>query len=89
MTAARTKQHEEKNTGVRAEKKEKIKKQDQKQENRTQGVDSNKASCLCYKAEPGTMPPDLPTSSYSAVLLQVYLTQQPTLRKVVSYCTLL
>ena len=35
------------------------------QENRTQGVDSNKASRVCHKAEPVTLPPDLPSSSYS------------------------
>ena len=78
MTAARTKQHEEeKHTGIMTEKTKKRRKQDKKQENRTQAVDSNKASrlCykadsnkasrLCYKAEPGTLSPGLPSSSCS------------------------
>ena len=57
MTAARTKQHEEeKNTGIRTDKKQEMKEARQKkQENRTQGADSNKAFRLCHKAEPGTL----------------------------------
>ena len=58
MTAARPKQREgEKLTGVRTEKKKKKSKQgkkNKKPESRTQGVDNNKASRLCCKAEPGT-----------------------------------
>ena len=68
MTAALTKQHEqEKHTRYRDkdEKNKSRRKQREKQKNRTQGVDSNKACRLCYKAEPGTLPPDLPSSSNS------------------------
>ena len=55
MTAARTKQHEEeKHTGVRAAGKR-----------RKEGSKAkSKKSRLCYKAEPATLPPDLPSSSY-------------------------
>ena len=70
MTAARTKQHKEKPTGVRTEKKER-RKQRKKQEILTQGVDSNKASRLCHKAEPGTLPPDLPSCYSRRQLYQV------------------
>ena len=57
MTASQTKEHEEdKDTGIRKEKMRKAgSKAHKKQENRTQGVRSKKVSCLCYKAEPGTL----------------------------------
>ena len=56
MTAARTKEHEnDKRTGVRKEKPIKVGSKAPKQENRTQGVHSNKLSRLCYKAEAGTL----------------------------------
>ena len=56
MTAAQTKEHEEdKHTGIRKEKTRKVGSKAQKQENRTQGVHSNKISRLCCKAEPGTL----------------------------------
>ena len=71
MSAARTKKHKEKHAGIRTEKKKEAKakkkeaKAKKKQENRTQRVDSKKASRLCYTAEPGTFwPHDLPSSSY-------------------------
>ena len=65
MTAARTKQHlDEKHTGIPAKYK-KIRKQGKERDNRTQGVNSIKASRLCYEAEPGTLSPALPSSSYS------------------------
>ena len=44
--------------------KKKVGSKEKTQENRTQGVHSNKASRLCYKAEPGTLSHHLP-SSYS------------------------
>ena len=56
MAAAQTKEHEDdEDTGTRKEKMRKIGGKAQKQENRTQGVHSNKVSRLCYKAEPGTL----------------------------------
>ena len=57
MTAAQTNEHEEKYTGIRTEKMTHVGSKTQEQENRTEGVhiNSNKASCLCYKAEPGTL----------------------------------
>ena len=72
MTAARTKQYEEeKHTGIRTERNKKTRKQGRKRKrgrktrNRIRGVDSNKASRLCYKPEPGTLSNGLPSSSYS------------------------
>ena len=58
MTAARTKLHEEEkhtSTGIlRTETKQKRRKQcKERKENRTSGINCNKASRLCYKAEPG------------------------------------
>ena len=66
MTGARTKLTPRRETcrDYRGEKKER-RKRDKTQENRTRGVDRNRASHLCYKAEQGTLPPDLPSSSYS------------------------
>ena len=63
MTAARTKQHQKEKHIVTTRTEKNAKKK--KQENRTQSVDSNKASRLCYKAEPGTLPHELPSSSYA------------------------
>ena len=61
MTAAQTKQHdEEKHAGIRKEKRRKVGSKAEKQENRTQGVHSNKTSRLCYKVEPGTLSHYLP-----------------------------
>ena len=62
MTAARTKQ-EDKDTGIiRVEKKNR--QEGGKHENCVpQGVDSKKTSRLCYKDEPDTLPPELPSSS--------------------------
>ena len=45
--------------------KKRTRKQGKKTRNRTQGVYSNKASRLCFKAEPGTLSHDLSSSSYS------------------------
>ena len=55
MTAARTKQQEETCRDKDGEKEESKAK---RHENRTQGVNSNKVSRLCYKAEPGTLSHD-------------------------------
>ena len=49
-----------KHTGMK--KKKRRKKCKKKQENRTQGVDSNKAPRLCYKAETGILSHGLSTS---------------------------
>ena len=80
MAAAQMEGHEEdKHTGMQGEKNEKRKrkknekrevgsKAQKKQENRAQGVSiaaSNKSSRLCYKAETGTLPHHLPSSSCS------------------------
>ena len=66
MTAARTKQYEEeKHAGIRTEKRRKEGSKAKKTINLTHGVDSNKASRLCYKTEPGTLSHDLPSPSYS------------------------
>ena len=55
MTAAQTKELEEdKHTGIRKEKIRSVGSKAQKQENRTQGAHSNKATRLWYKAEPGS-----------------------------------
>ena len=50
--------HERRSTkhiGIRKKKRRKVGGTAQEQENRAQGVHSNKASRLCYKAEPGTL----------------------------------
>ena len=67
MNAAQTKEHkEDKHTRIRKEKMRKVgSKAQKKQENRTQGVRSNKVSRLCYKAEPGTLSHYMPSSSCS------------------------
>ena len=66
MAAAQTKEHEDdEDTGTRKEKMRKIGGKAQKQENRTQGVHSNKVSRLCYKAEPATLSHNLPSASCS------------------------
>ena len=69
MTAAQTRQHdEEKHTGIRTDgenKKSRKQGTKKKQERRTPGVHSNKASRLCYEAEPGTLSHCLPSSSCS------------------------
>ena len=68
MTAARTKQHEGKDTGIR---KEKIRivgskaKKGKKILLKASMSIVTKASRLFYKAEPGTLSHDLPSSSYS------------------------
>ena len=65
MTAAQTKERERKHTGIRKEKIRKVESKAQKQENRTQGVHSNKASRLCCKVKPGISSHYLPSSSCS------------------------
>ena len=68
MTAAQAKQHQdEKHSRISKYlvKNKKSRKHGKKQEHRTQGVHSNKASRLCYKADPGTLSHYLPYSSRS------------------------
>ena len=64
-TAAQTKEDEDKHTGIRKEKIWKVGSEAQNQENRTQGVHSNKVSRLCYKTDPGTLSHSMPSSSCS------------------------
>ena len=61
---AQTKQHEKRHTGMRKGKR-KVGSKAKKQEYRAQGVHSNKASRLSYKAKPETLSHYLPSSSYS------------------------
>ena len=67
MAAALTKQHEEeKHTGKRTEKKNRRKQGKQARESYSRRrYSSSKASRLCCKAQPGTLPHDLPSPSYS------------------------
>ena len=76
MTAAQRNTQKDKHTGIRKEtirKTRKVGSKAQKQEHRTQGIHSNKVSCLCYKTEPGTLPHNLPSSRSRRQWYQVSL----------------